>query len=119
APGLTFTVHLNNPTAFPETLMLPRLFKAAYASDRGHRTALLIHLEAPDTPFTVQPMTRHTVTVQLTEPLDSSPGFVSLRLIEPESNPIMFELHSFARDDESDRPAADSPHHEPAQTAPP
>lgn len=94
AAGLTFTLYVNNPTEVPEVVELPTTIKAEYASATGHGFVLLSLADPQKAQFTVAPMTRQTVSLRMTEALNATAGFVSLRLSEPGSNAIMFELAS-------------------------
>jgi outer membrane phospholipase A len=89
--GLTFKLHLNNATGQPDTLKLPPQIEAAYACGNYHgkvrlslvglNTARPVALAAGD--FAV-------LTLQLAENLAGDGTVVSLRLISPASNVIMF-----------------------------
>jgi outer membrane phospholipase A len=90
--GQSFTLYVNNPTEKDETLVLPELLEADYASSAGHGRVLLSLINPSDAKRTVRAMTRVTVPLRLAEPLKAGAGFVSLRLTHPASNPIMFEV---------------------------
>lgn len=91
--GVAFTLHLNNPTAIDETIVLPREIEAEYASDAGHGQITLVLAHPSDVRREVRAMTRVTIELRLATPIEAhGPGFVSLRLTHPLSNAIMFEL---------------------------
>ncbi len=90
--GLVFTLYLNNPTPFDETVEFPQVISADYSSSTGrHRTQLQL-AETGDLRCAVPALSRRTVKLVLREPLEGANGFVSLRLLRPETNSIMFEL---------------------------
>lgn len=91
-PGLTLTLYLNNPTAFDEVVEFPTEMIADYASSTGRRQ-IDLHLANPDDRRRVVPaMSRVTIPLQLSSAIESTGGFVSLRLLSPETNVIMFEV---------------------------
>lgn len=91
APGFEFTVHLNNPTDAPEIALLPAVVEAEYASQSGpgHLTLEVI---GGNRTLSVAAMHRTEIRLRVTQPIKAAGGFVSLRLINPVSNAIMFEL---------------------------
>lgn len=91
-PGVAFTLHLNNPTEFHETVVLPLELEAEYASSAGHHHTTLLLANPHDARREVRPMSRVTVELRLATALEGAPGFVSLRLTHPSSNAIMFEI---------------------------
>lgn len=90
--GAEFTLYLNNPTDIPEIAHLPAVFPAACATARGHFRVLLELAHPADRERMVPPMTRQTIVLRLKERIAGNSGFASLRLIEPATNAIMFEL---------------------------
>ncbi len=90
--GVAFTLHLNNPTEFDETVVLPLRLEADYASSAGHSKVALVLANPNDARRIVFAMTRVTIELRLAEPLKGAAGFASLRLTNPATNAIMFEL---------------------------
>ncbi len=93
-PGLKFTLCLNNPTAFNDTILLPLVIDAT-CSAGGARQSVQLEAIRPVTSYiTVLAATRVDVELRLKTPLKGAGGFVSLRLDAPASNAIMFRLKS-------------------------
>jgi len=91
AAGLEFTVHLNNPTARPETALLPAQVEADYATELGHGRAVLAVVGGSRS-IVIPAMRRAEVTLRLVDAFNAAGGFASLRLTDPPTNAIMFEL---------------------------
>lgn len=90
--GLELTLHLNNPTERDETTHLPRDLVAHYASAAGHGRVRLSLADDRDEACHVPALTRRTIRLRLEESIPGPAGFVSLRLANPDTNAIMFEL---------------------------
>ncbi len=91
--GLRFTLYLNNPTAFPGQIVLPRVLEAVCSSGGVRQRVQLEAVGDAKGVIKVPAATRVTVDLRLKNAIvGASSGFVSLRLEEPESNAIMFEL---------------------------
>jgi outer membrane phospholipase A len=90
------TLYLNNPTSRDEVIDLPEMLPAVYASADGHHHTTLVLADSLGGHRDVRAMTRAEVKLRLAEPLLGEPGFISLRLTQPETNAIMFELASSA-----------------------
>jgi len=91
-PGTEFTLYLNNPTDHDEIAFFPAEIGASYASSVGHGRVTLSLVDPHDIKRGVPAMTRITVRMRLKEPIAGDAGFVSLRLTNPATNAIMFEL---------------------------
>jgi len=91
-PGTELTLYLNNPTELAETMHLPREWFASYASDRGQGRVRLVATSPVETECAVPPMSRRTVLLRMIDPIPGAAGFVSLRLTDPATNAIMFEV---------------------------
>ena len=91
APGFEFTVHLNNPTDVAELALLPDVVEADYASESG-AGRLTLQVVGGSRTMRVPPMRRVEVRLRVTQTINASGGFVSLRLTTPPTNAIMFEL---------------------------
>lgn len=93
---LELTLYLNNPTNRDDAIDLPETLAADYASSDGHHHIVLAIADSLGTHRVVRAMTRAEVKLKLAEPLLADTGFVSLRLRQPESNAIMFEMAAIA-----------------------
>ena len=91
AAGLELTVYVNNPTDLPEEALLPLTVEADYASAQGPGRVTFTVIGG-GAPLRVPAMHRVTVKLRLDQPIDAKSGFVSLRLTDPASNAIMFEV---------------------------
>lgn len=91
-PGTELTLYLNNPTELAETMHLPREWFASYASERGQGRVRLVATSPAESECAVPPMSRRTVVLQLIDTIPGAGGFVSLRLTDPATNAIMFEV---------------------------
>jgi outer membrane phospholipase A len=89
---LRFTLHLNNPTAFDDDILLPRVIEAVCAAVGARQEVILEAVGELRGRIRVPAATRRDVTLRLKTPLAAPGPFVSLRLVAPESNAIMFEL---------------------------
>jgi outer membrane phospholipase A len=91
--AIEFTLYLNNSTDRPETVYLPVELVASYATpSTGTRRATLALVNPSDVRRNVPPMSRQTIVLRLTKAIPGGGGFVSLRLDEPLTNAVMFEL---------------------------
>jgi len=89
--GTEFTLHLNNPTERDANEHLPAVIMAHYASATV-RGRVRLELADPQAAIrTVPAMSRATVVLRLTDDIAGPGGFVSLRLVTPASNMVMFE----------------------------
>lgn len=110
SPGeLEITLYLNNPTNRDEAIDLPDTLTADYASSAGHHHVTLVIADRIGTHRAVPAMTRGEVKLRLASSLVSDGGFVSLRLTQPESNAIMFELATGAGVSSGGNPATSPP----------
>lgn len=89
---LELTLYLNNPTSRDDAIDLPETLFADYASVDGHHHITLVVADSFGAHRPVKAMTRAEVKLRVSEPLIGDSGFVSLRLTQPETNAIMFEL---------------------------
>lgn len=91
--AVELTLYLNNPTDLDETVFLPREFTADFAGATGHRRVVLTLANSSGAQRAVPARSR--VTLKL-KPQHSFPGddagFVSLRLTQPATNAVMFEI---------------------------
>lgn len=123
APGSTLTLYANNPTSEEGGLLrLPKSVTAMYVTKewRG-KVQFEVQYELPtDGPIveiTVEAMTSRKITLRLLDALPATEGFVSLRLVNPESNTIMFQLKPTAAPAGSQPPPAVVAQSEKAETA--
>src|SRR5690242_6999123 len=81
--AIVLTLYLNNPTELDEEVFLPPQLGAEYASASGHRRVVLSLVNPSDVRRIVPAMSRVTLKLKLSEPVDADAGFVSLRLTQP------------------------------------
>jgi outer membrane phospholipase A len=91
--AVELTLYLNNPTDLNETVFLPREFTADFASATGHRRVVLRLADSGDSPRAVPARSRVTLKLKSQQPFSADDaGFVSLRLTQPATNSVMFEI---------------------------
>ena len=90
---LRVTLFLNNPTTEPLDFNLPAKMHAEVASVHEQRTVLVLPVGIPGgRRISLEPMSFAHVTLAVMLP-DTLDGNVSLRVIDPESNAIMFAVN--------------------------
>jgi outer membrane phospholipase A len=85
---LRLKLYLNNPASEAATYELPSHLEVALANAAGNRVMSAKRVASSDR-VTVDPMSFTTVEVAVEIP-ESASGVVSLRLIDPRTNPVMF-----------------------------
>ena len=85
-----FTLHLNNPTEFDAAFRFEPEIEGEFADANGHRRIHLALLEESQRYVQVPRRTRVTVRLRPEEDLPGGEGFVSLRLLSPTTNTVMF-----------------------------
>lgn len=96
--GLELVLHLNNPTDLGEVVYLPASILADYATGGRHDHVRLRLVDPADARCFVPAMTRRSVKLALEEEIRDPGRFASLRLVEPQTNAIMFEVSRGAND---------------------
>ena len=94
--GLEFILYLNNPTGVDEIAYLQPLLVAEYATGDRHDRVRLRLADPADTQRRVPAMTRQTVRILLDEEIKDAGRFVSLRILDPQTNAVMFETDAAA-----------------------
>ncbi len=84
------TLHLNNPTEFDAAFRFEPEIEAEYADDAGHRRIHLVLVDESQRYVPVPRRTRVAVRLLPEEDLRAGSGFVSLRLLSPLTNAVMF-----------------------------
>lgn len=90
--GLEFLLYLNNPTALDEVAYLQPTMVAEYATGTRHDRVRVRLVDPKDVERKVPAMTRQIVRLALDEEIKDAGPFVSLRLMDPQSNVVMFEV---------------------------
>ncbi|MEO5958373.1 MAG: hypothetical protein ABIZ49_01045, partial [Opitutaceae bacterium] len=101
-PGTEFTLYLNNPTEFDGYVKLPDPLIAEYAAVGRHDRVRLRPADGRTEERMVAARTRVKVTLVLADEIRSEEKFVSLRLTEPVTNAMMFELLASATRDRAE-----------------
>ncbi len=84
------TLHLNNPTEFDAAFRFEPEIEGEYADAAGHRHVLFALLDESQRRVEVPRRSRVTVRIRPEEDIRPGDGFVSLRLLSPRTNPVMF-----------------------------
>ena len=84
------TLHLNNPTEFDAAFRFEPEIEAEYADASGHRRVHLALVDESQRYVTVARRTRVAVRLRPESDLPAGGGFVSLRLLSPLTNAVMF-----------------------------
>ena len=94
--GLEAILYLNNPTNVDEIVYLHPQLVAEYATGDRHDRVRLRLADPADTQRRVPAMTRQTVLLILDEDIKDTSRFISLRLMDPLTNAVMFEVDGAA-----------------------
>jgi len=84
------TLHLNNPTEFDAAFRFEPEIEAEYADASGHRRVHLALVDESQRYVTIARRTRVAVRLRPESDLSAGGGFVSLRLLSPLTNAVMF-----------------------------
>jgi len=84
------TLHLNNPTEFDAAFRFEPEIEGEYADAAGHRRLHFVLVDESQRRVDVPRRTRVVIRLRPEENIRASDGFVSLRLLSPRTNPVMF-----------------------------
>jgi outer membrane phospholipase A len=90
SPRPELTLYLNNPTEFDATLIFAAEIEAEYAGVAVHTRVAMLLVDEAQRQVTVPRMSRRTVKLRPAANLAGQGGYISLRLVSPSSNAIMF-----------------------------
>lgn len=84
------TLHLNNPTEFDAAFRFESEIEGEYADASGHRRIHFTLIDESQRRVDVPRRTRVVVRLRPEEDIRPGRGFISLRLLSPRTNPVMF-----------------------------
>ncbi|MFM7752667.1 MAG: hypothetical protein ACKPB0_19835, partial [Opitutaceae bacterium] len=84
------TLHLNNPTEFDAAFRFEPEIEGEYADAAGHRRIHFTLVDESQRRVDVPRRTRVVVRLRPEEDIRPGRGFISLRLLSPRTNPVMF-----------------------------